>query len=334
MTSAASALNGFIRTRALFHEGERVAVALSGGADSCALLLALTETFPEVLAGVLHFHHGMRGVDADADAGFCAALASKCRVPCLVGLGALGKVASEGAARDARYKFLVDGAQDLEASLIATAHTADDVAETVMLRILRGTSVDGLAGIPPRRSLAEGIAVVRPLLTARRADTVSCCEAHGITPRHDPTNDNTVFPRNRLRALLPELAGAFNPRLVEALNRLAVHAEADRDYLETESQHLDNADAATLLAAHPALRRRALLRRLRRASPLAQEERATARWVEALEKILAGGSQQDLPGGVRARLKKGQLEIFTPPAIVRTLNPINPDSEIDTIESG
>lgn len=334
MTSAASALTGFVRARALFHEGERIAVALSGGADSSALLLALAEVFPNTLVGVLHFHHGMRGTDADADAGFCAALASKCRVPCLIGLGTLEQRASEGTARDARYAFLVEGAQELGANLIATAHTADDVAETVMLRMLRGTSVDGLAGIPPRRALTEGIEVVRPLLAARRADTVACCQAHGIIPRHDPTNDNTVFPRNRLRALLPEIAEAFNPRLVEALNRLAAHAEIDRDYLEAASESLDAADAATLRAAHPALRRRALLRRLRRASPLAQEERATARWVEVLEKILAGGSQQDLPGGVRAWLKKGQLEIFTPPVVVRTRNPINPESGIDTIESG
>ncbi|MGC4044442.1 MAG: tRNA lysidine(34) synthetase TilS [Armatimonas sp.] len=334
MTSAASALVGFVRTRALFREGERVAVALSGGADSCALLLALTETFPEALAGVLHFHHGMRGSDADADAGFCAALATKCRVPCLIGLGALGQGASEGTARQARYDFLIEGAQELGATLIATAHTADDVAETVLLRILRGTSVDGLAGIPPRRSIVEGISVVRPLLAARRADTVACCETYGVTPRHDPTNDNTVFPRNRLRALLPELSQAFNPKLVEALNRLAANAEADRDYLEAASEHLDDADAATLRAAPSALRRRALLRRLRRASLNAQEERATTRWVDALESILAGGPQQDLPGGVRARLKKGQLEIFTPPAVVKALNPINPDNGTDTIESG
>jgi tRNA(Ile)-lysidine synthase len=309
VTSAASALVGFVRTRALFSETERVCVALSGGADSCALLLALTETFPEALAGVLHFHHGMRGPDADADAGFCAALSIRLGVPCLIGLGALAPGSSEGAARMARYDFLIEGAQELGATLIATAHTADDVAETVLLRLLRGTSVDGLAGIPPRRELAEGVSVVRPLLAARRADTVACCAFHGVTPRHDPTNDDPSFPRNRLRALLPELSRAFNPRLTEALTRLAAHAEADRDYLEAASQPLDTADAATLRAAHPALRRRALLRRLRRASPNAKEERATNRWVDALENILSGGPPQDLPGGVRAALKKGELVI-------------------------
>jgi tRNA(Ile)-lysidine synthase len=294
---------------ALFREGEQVAVALSGGADSCALLLALKESFPERLAGVLHFHHGMRAADADADAGFCAQLATKLGVPCLIGLGALGSGASEGSARAARYEFLIQGAQDLGATLIATAHTADDVAETVLLRILRGTSVDGLAGIPARRELSNGISVVRPLLSARRADTVACCDFHGVIPRHDPTNDDSSVPRNRVRKLLPELSSAFNPRLAEALVRLAGHAEADRDFLESASEALDTADAKALLAAPPALRRRALLRRLRRASPSAREERATAYWVGVLEKILAGGPPQDLPGGVRASLKAGQLRV-------------------------
>ncbi len=287
-------------------------VALSGGADSCALLLALKETFPERLAGVLHFHHGMRATDADADAGFCAALATRANVPCLIGLGALGPGASEGSARAARYEFLIQGAQQLDAPLIATAHTADDVAETVLLRILRGTSIDGLAGIPMRRELSDGVSVVRPLLSARRADTLSCCEFHKITPRHDPTNDDVSVPRNRVRKLLPELSSGFNPRLPEALVRLAAHAEADRNFLETSSEALDDADAATLLAAPPALRRRALLRVLRRASPSARAERATAFWVDVLEKILAGGPPQDLPGGVRASLQAGRLILLPP----------------------
>ena len=148
------ALASLAEAGALFRVGERVAVALSGGADSCALLLALAEVFPERLVGAIHFHHGMRGRGADADAGFCAALCARLGVPCLVGLGALGAGASEGDARAARYEFLIDGARELGAELVATAHTQGDVAETVLLRVLRGTSIDGLAGIPARRELS------------------------------------------------------------------------------------------------------------------------------------------------------------------------------------
>jgi tRNA(Ile)-lysidine synthase len=309
LTDTASALVGFTAAGALFHEEERVAVALSGGADSCALLLALTEVFPERLVGALHFHHGMRGPDADADAGFCASLASKMGVPCLIGLGALEPGASEAEARDARYAFLIEGAREVGANLVATAHTADDVAETVLLRVLRGTSVDGLAGIPARRSLSGDVSVVRPLLTVRRADTESCCAFHGVVPRHDPTNDDPTFPRNRLRALLPELAKSFNPKLVEALNRLAAHAARDREFLEDASLDLGGADARTLRDAPSALRRRALLRLLRRASPNKIEQRTTDRWVDVLEDILRGGPPRDLPGGVRAAVKNGRLVI-------------------------
>ena len=351
--------------------GERVAVALSGGADSCALLLALAEVFPEKLAGAIHFHHGMRGLGADADAGFCAALCARLGVPCLIGLGALGSGASEGAARDARYDFLIDGARELGAELVATAHTADDVAETVLLRVLRGTSVDGLAGIPARRalstsptppapesatpsasegvseerlhtfspspSLAEGesalkrkgvpeetlregavIGVVRPFLLVRRAETEALCVARGVAFRTDPTNADLSFPRNRLRATLPALAKSFNPRLVEALGRLATLAEADASLLGELSDDLERAaktdaswSVAKLVAAPASLRRRVLLRALREASSHAVEERATAGRVFTLEGLLAGGGQIDLPGGVRARVARGSLTFST-----------------------
>ena len=315
---SARALASLAEAGALFRAGERVVVALSGGADSCALLLALAEVFPEKLVGALHFHHGMRGLGADVDAGFCAALCARLGVPCLIGWGALGTVASEGAARDARYAFLCESAEELGADLIATAHTADDVAETVLLRVLRGTSVDGLAGIPVRRSLRGNISVVRPFLSVRREETEALCVARGVAFRTDPTNENLAFPRNRLRTLLPELGERFNPRLVDALGRLATLAEADARLLNDLSGELERAvrtddgwSAEKLVAAPAALRRRVLLRALREASPEAVEERATAGWVFALEKLVSHGGRVDLPGGVRAEISHGLLRFST-----------------------
>lgn len=315
------ALASLAEAGALFRAGERVAVALSGGADSCALLLALAEVFPEKLAGALHFHHGMRGADADADAGFCAALCARLGVPCLIGWGALGAGASEGAARDARYKFLIEGAQEMGAALVATAHTQDDVAETVLLRVLRGTSVDGLAGIPARRKLAGEVSVVRPFLSVRREEAEALCVARSVPFRTDPTNADLSFPRNRLRALLPQLAESFNPRLVEALGRLASLAEADASLLNELAGDLERTartdggwSVERLAEAPVALRRRVLLRALREASPEAVEERATAGRVFALEGLLGRGGAVDLPGGVRASVSRGSLAFSTPTA--------------------
>ena len=316
----------FATERALLFPEDRLLIALSGGADSCALLLALcelaeAEQLPQPV-GVAHFHHGMRGRDADADAGFCAALAIQCGLPCTVGLGALSG-ANEAQAREARYAFLREVAAQSGASVLVTGHHADDQAETVLLRVFRGTSVQGLAGIPGRRLLSNGVAVARPLLGQRRAQIESYCAQRGILVRHDPTNDDTRFVRRRLRTHWPELEQAFNPQLVAALNRLAEHAVADNQVLETLTdalweETLVQEDPLTLegirLQEAPlALRRRVLLRALWRIAPGAQEELATGVWVERLGALLARAGSLDLPLGWRAR-SEGRLLFLERPA--------------------
>ena len=281
-------------------------MALSGGADSSALLLLLCEAAAADLlplpAGVAHFHHGMRGRDADSDAGFCAALAARCGIPCLIELGALAQ-ANEAEARTARYAFLQEAAVALGASVIATAHHADDQAETVLMRVFRGTSVAGLGGIPVRREN-----IIRPLLFARRSQIESYCAECGITPRHDPTNDDPRYPRRRVRTLLPELAASFNPRLTESLCRLAEHAAEDAALLDqlAEQAH-GSADLRTL--ARP-LRRRVILRKLweiSHSNAALREEMATAAWVIRLEQLLEGEETLHLPGGWGASARQGNL---------------------------
>jgi tRNA(Ile)-lysidine synthase len=323
----AHSVAAFARQRELIGEGARVLVALSGGPDSCALLLALCEAadaglLPRPVAAT-HFHHGLRGVDADEDAAFSAALAARYGIPCVIGLGAVPRDgrSPNDAARQARYNFLLEAAHDFEADTIATAHTADDQAETVLNRVLRGTSVDGLAGIPARRALTDGITVVRPLLSCRRADIEAYCAAQGITPRHDPSNEKDRYARSRLRKRLPDLARDFNPRLTEALVRLSGQAATDADLLNTltdnlmtramreERADLLTLDAVVLRESHPALRHRVLIRALRRIAgdlPVA-EETATAERVGELEALLfADAIPNDLPGGIRAR-REGDL---------------------------
>ncbi len=287
---------------------ERPLVALSGGADSCALLLLLCEAADAGLlpqpAGAAHLHHGMRGADADADAAFCAALASRYGLPCFIELAALGG-ANEAEARDARYAFLQDAATALGAGAIATGHHADDQAETVLLRLFRGTSVTGLGGIPARRDN-----IIRPLLFARRSELEAYCTQHGITPRHDPTNDDPRYPRRRIRTLLPELTESFNPRLTDALCRLADYAREDSTYLDALAASAQ--DSEDLRPLPRPLRRRIILQRLWQASKsnaALREELATSAWVERLEQLLQVGGQLNLPHGLEAQAYQGNLSI-------------------------
>ena len=311
----------------------RVVVALSGGPDSCALLLALLDAAGRGLVprpvGAAHFHHGLRGSDADADAAFAAALCARFALPCVVGLGHApprpGQSPNE-AARDARYDFLIGTARQWGADTVATAHTLDDQAETVLMRVLRGTGVDGLAGIPPRRRVGD-IALLRPLLSQTRADVEAFCAAQGVVPRRDPSNERDRYTRTRIRRVLPALANDFNPRLPVALSRLAAHAAADSALLQALAGELwdgvasvDGAsvtlDAPALRAAPDALRRRVLLRALRHAAgeagTLAQT--ATDAFVSALEQILHNPGAFDLPGRTRAHADSHALTLAPPPS--------------------
>ncbi|MBC8103200.1 MAG: tRNA lysidine(34) synthetase TilS [Cytophagales bacterium] len=330
----------------------RVLVALSGGPDSCALLLALTEAAENGLplprpVAVAHFHHGLRGTDADEDAAFSERLAERLGTPCRTGRGTVPKGTGRSpndAARRARHEFLIESALRYGATHLATAHTADDQAETVLGRVLRGVSIDGLAGIPPRRRLASGLLLVRPLLDQRRAEVEAYCAARGITPRRDPSNEQDRYTRARLRKHLPGLAAAFNPQLVEALNRLSAHAAADRDYLsdqagslwersvEIPTRGVARLSVVQLRGEHPALRRRVLLRAIREVAETvgAEEAAAVTVWVDALEALLLAvgeeGRPVTLPGNLRAE-RIGEILAVTapsdePPVVAPPLEPV------------
>lgn len=313
----------------LLRADDRVVVALSGGADSVALFLWLCEQANPRPVVAAHFHHGLRGRDADEDAGFCAALSLRHSVPCVVGLGFVPATsrAPDDEGRRQRYAFLQEVAQDFDATAIATAHHADDQAETILWRVLRGTSVDGLAGIPATRPLTPTLRLVRPLLHWRRRDCEAFCTERNIAFRHDPHNDDPRYLRSRLRAHLPDLAEAYNPRLTEALCRLAENAAQDSALL---TELADATWTGVLLEGepgrvrlrtpplafvHPALRRRVLLRALWTVygdSPH-RAEAATHAWVVTLEELITQKfTRRDLPGKVRAEVRRGVLSLSRP----------------------
>lgn len=233
----------FIRAHDVVKGGESVLVAVSGGPDSTTLLLLLARLRPQIHfdLSVAHFDHMLRSRrEAADDEAFVRHLAGALSLPVVCGRGDVAARARrshesvEEAARRLRYAFLARQAKRLGVALVALGHTREDRAESVLLHLLRGSGLDGLVAMRPRSAwpFGRGPDVARPLLELTRRETERyCCEA-GVTPREDPTNELLIATRNRLRhELLPRLR-QFNPRVEQALVRLADAAAIDVDYLE------------------------------------------------------------------------------------------------------
>ena len=216
----------------MLEPGDRVLVAVSGGPDSTALLHGLW-TLREhygLSLHVAHLNHRFRGDEAAADAEYVRRLASDLGLPCTVeeadvaALARARKWPAQVAGREARYRLFYRLSADVGARRIALGHTADDQAETVLMRLLRGTGLDGLAGIPPVR---DG-RIIRPLILCTRRMIEEYCRANGLTPRTDRTNLKGIYLRNRIRlSLLPALEREYNPRVRTALAQLAEQARED-----------------------------------------------------------------------------------------------------------
>jgi tRNA(Ile)-lysidine synthase len=230
-----------IRKRELLRAGQRVGVAVSGGADSVALLRLLLELRAEIgiVLSVVHFNHKLRGRASDKDEGFVTRLAEKFGLTLHVGHADVARKAKqekrnlEDAARRARYEYFRRLTESGQVDWVTTAHTADDQAETVLAHILRGTGLAGLAGIHPVTK--DGI--IRPLLETRRGDLRRYLRAKKQLWREDTTNTDTSRQRARMRKkLLPLLEKEFNPRVVEHLSGLAELARTDNASLELHAE--------------------------------------------------------------------------------------------------
>jgi tRNA(Ile)-lysidine synthase len=230
----------FIKRERLTQPGDRVAVAVSGGADSVALLRILLELRKElgIVLSVAHFHHGIRGLEADADQQFVVDLAKRYELEIHLGsadapaFARKEKMSLETAARELRHRWFRELVEAGKADKVATAHTVDDQAETVLMRILRGTGARGLAGIFPE--LAEKH-LVRPLLSSSRNEIVAYLTSIKQSWREDSTNQDLTHTRNRIRhELVPLLERDFNPALRRNLSDLAEVARGEADYWNRE----------------------------------------------------------------------------------------------------
>ena len=238
----------FIRRHDLLTPGEHVLLAVSGGADSVAMLLILANLArPENLGlklRVAHLDHGIRGSDAQADADFVAELAEKLALPChlesldVPDLARKRGVSLEVAGRQARHEFFARLAKAHHCTAVALAHHADDQAETVLQRIIRGTGLPGLAGIRSQRLLSKQppIRIVRPLLCCRRQQIEQFLSQRSADWRMDHTNLQSDFTRNWIRnELLLQLRQRLNPRVDDALLRLAELAADATNLIERQA---------------------------------------------------------------------------------------------------
>ena len=219
----------------MLQPGQRVAVAVSGGADSVCLLHVLRELAPSrgLHLSVLHLNHGLRGEESHQDAAFVRQLAAELGLPATIQSTDVAASPDnvEQAGREARLAFFRQQITAGAADRVAVGHTRDDQAETVLFRFLRGSATAGLAGIRP--VTADGM--VRPLLEVDRAEVRRYLRERNIVWREDSTNAALQFARNRIRhQLLPQLAREWNPAITETLARTAAWALGEEDYWEAE----------------------------------------------------------------------------------------------------
>lgn len=224
----------------LLSRNERILVGVSGGADSVFLLYALQHLQAEFTCHlcVAHLNHGLRK-SSDADERFVMKLAEKLNVPVITKKINLKKAKQKGSleeiAREARLNFLIQAAQKNKCSKIALGHTKDDLAETVLMRILRGAGMSGLRAILPKRQL-HAFTVIRPLLQVSRPEIEDFLKTNRIAFRNDPTNKDLIFFRNKIRLkLLPHLGREYNSDIKNVLSHLAQNMAVDYDFLSKKA---------------------------------------------------------------------------------------------------
>ncbi len=300
------------RRERLFSAGDRVIAAVSGGADSMAMLWCLHSLQEElgITLCAAHFNHGLRGTEADEDEAFVRAFCAAHGIECFAGRADVAAFAKESgmtqeeAAREKRYEFLLS----LPCDRIATAHNADDNAETVLLHLLRGSGLRGLCGIPPKRGR-----IVRPMLSVTREEILLFLREEGVAWREDRTNEEDDCLRNRLRHHVMPLLYSEAPDLLKKLLRSCELLRGEDELLDKLAGKLLEPDGdgyriAPLLTADDALQKRALRLILRESLP----QNAAQSHIAALQSLLRSNdpsAQLDLPNGLTARRRYDTLAI-------------------------
>ena len=294
-------LTAFIRRYDMIVPGDHIVCAVSGGADSVALLfgLYLLKEKLQFTLSAAHFNHHLRGEESDRDAEFVKAFCDRYDIPLHMGAGEVkpGKKGLEAAARDARYAFL----RSLPGK-IATAHTADDNAETVLLHLVRGTGLKGLCGISPVRER-----LIRPMLSITRCEVEAFLEEYCLHHITDSSNETDQFLRNRLRHHIMPLLQRENPRTAESLSAMALRLQAEEKLLSRLAEQAYSLEVDQLRQMDPAIRSRCLERCLKEAGVKEPEHSH----IEMAEKLIFSENPSawaEFPGGVTLQRCYGVLE--------------------------
>lgn len=225
----------YILENNLIEKGDKVLVALSGGPDSLCLLNILNELSSKLSIKLYaaHLNHMLRGADADADEEYVKKVCKELDIPCFVKRVDINKysqqtkLSSEMAGRKARYDFFDEVVSKEKINKIATAHTKNDQAETVLFRLMRGTGMEGLCGIKVKRDK-----VIRPILCLTRKEVEKYIDSKKLEPRIDKTNFEKIYNRNKIRLdILPYMKSNFNEDIIETINRMTDILKKDNDYL-------------------------------------------------------------------------------------------------------
>lgn len=302
----------FLRQQDMLQKGDRVVCAVSGGADSVALLFAmyLLKEKLDITLEAAHFNHHLRGEESNRDAEFVQQLCDRYDIPLHMGEGRVlpGKKGLEAAARDARYGFL----RTLPGK-IATAHTADDNAETVLMHLIRGTGLKGLGGIAPVQDR-----IIRPMLQVTRQDVEDFLQAWSLRHIEDSSNESDAFLRNRIRHHVMPLLRLENPRLAENLSQMALRLREDEILLSQQASFETLPTVESLKQMPNPILNRTLENFLKK-SGVQEPENAHIAMARALVYSRNPSAKASFPGGVTISRVYDRLVVQKPEAAPETV---------------
>ena len=310
-------------TENIFDGVGKILIAVSGGADSLALaeLLINSRRRFNLEIGIAHFEHGLRGQDSLDDADFVKTFAEEREIKFFGGHGdvkifaAGNKISVETAVRILRYEFLSKVKCDSDFDAIALAHHADDQAETILMRLLRGATSDGLAAMTFRTFSEDYGLLIRPLLRFRKAELENFCRLKNLSPRLDKTNFAPDTTRNKIRLELIPTLERFNPALVETLCRFGEVAAQENDFISAQVDKIfprvvkENCIVRKeFLKLHPALQRVVIKKFLTQVAGSIKDFGFVH--FEGVRKVLLNNlAGVELPNSLRANLKQGKIYI-------------------------